>query len=138
MIIYWYLQLVTMDTRIVLKETNESTSPSKKRKGREPKYIKQEPEQPPEGIVVVPVRKSRKGSKWQGSGFITKRGDQILSYTSHNKITYRKGGKSSICIFGVSYSLKSIFDPMGIPNFNGNWTTPFLKILPTYSRNKFI
>ncbi|XP_021346870.1 arginine-glutamic acid dipeptide repeats protein-like isoform X3 [Mizuhopecten yessoensis] len=82
-----------MDPRVILKETNDIASPAKKRKGRESKYIKQEPEQEKaqEDIVVVPVRKGRKGSKWQGSGFITKRGDQILSYTSQNKITYRKG-----------------------------------------------
>ncbi|XP_060073157.1 arginine-glutamic acid dipeptide repeats protein-like [Ylistrum balloti] len=82
-----------MDPRVILKETNDASSPAKKRKGRESKYIKQElqQERTQEDIVVVPVRKGRKGSKWQGSGFITKRGDQILSYTSENKITYRKG-----------------------------------------------
>ena len=43
--------------------------------------------------VVVPIRKGRKGSKWQASGFITKQGDQILSYTAENGVTYRRGGK---------------------------------------------
>ena len=52
-----------------------------------------------EEIVVVPVRRGRRGSRWQGSGFMTKRGDQILSYTSEEKVTYRKGGRSLlICV----------------------------------------
>lgn len=42
--------------------------------------------------VVIPIRKGRKGSKWQASGFLTKVGDQISSYTAESGVTYRQGG----------------------------------------------
>lgn len=42
--------------------------------------------------VVIPIMKGRKGSKWQASGFLTKVGDQISSYTAESGVTYRQGG----------------------------------------------
>ncbi|XP_062581142.1 arginine-glutamic acid dipeptide repeats protein-like isoform X2 [Saccostrea cucullata] len=49
------------------------------------------PPPPQPSPVVIPIRKGRKGSKWQASGFITKIGDQISSYTAENGVTYRQG-----------------------------------------------
>lgn len=50
------------------------------------------PPLPQPSPVVIPIRKGRKGSKWQASGFITKVGDQISSYTAESGVTYRHGG----------------------------------------------
>ncbi|XP_056008556.1 arginine-glutamic acid dipeptide repeats protein-like isoform X3 [Ostrea edulis] len=49
------------------------------------------PSLPQPSPVVIPIRKGRKGSKWQASGFITKVGDQISSYTAESGVTYRHG-----------------------------------------------
>ncbi|XP_078335361.1 uncharacterized protein LOC111135789 isoform X2 [Crassostrea virginica] len=49
------------------------------------------PPLPQPSPVVIPIRKGRKGSKWQASGFITKVGDQISSYTAESGVTYRQG-----------------------------------------------
>ncbi|XP_052717384.1 arginine-glutamic acid dipeptide repeats protein-like isoform X2 [Crassostrea angulata] len=49
------------------------------------------PPLPQPSPVVIPIRKGRKGSKWQASGFLTKVGDQISSYTAESGVTYRQG-----------------------------------------------
>lgn len=68
------------------------------------KIVKQETKNSADVPVVVPIRKGRKGSKWQASGFITKLGDQILSYTAESGITYRKGGNKEILLCSKLYT----------------------------------
>ncbi|XP_061189583.1 arginine-glutamic acid dipeptide repeats protein-like isoform X2 [Saccostrea echinata] len=59
--------------------------------GEEMHTVVEAPPLPQPSPVVIPIRKGRKGSKWQASGFITKIGDQISSYTAENGVTYRQG-----------------------------------------------